>query len=95
MFLRVRPRFAFLDWFDQIFISGEVKMVKPDARFFRLMLERTGRTAEECIFIDDHQPNIAAARALGFQTVLFRSAEGLRSDLAHLGVRVDGEAQAS
>ncbi|HEY3345618.1 MAG TPA: HAD family phosphatase [Anaerolineaceae bacterium] len=88
-FVRVRPKYAFFEWFDQIFISGEVKLVKPDARFYHWMLARIGRGAGECIFIDDSPVNIAAAERLGFQTVLFRSAEQLRAELEQRGIQVD------
>jgi 2-haloacid dehalogenase len=85
-FVRVRPRFAFLDWFEQILVSGEVGVVKPDPRIYAILLERIGRPAGECIFIDDSPVNIAGAQALGFGTVLFKSAEQLRDELSQFGI---------
>ncbi|MFB3820004.1 MAG: HAD family hydrolase [Candidatus Methylomirabilales bacterium] len=80
-FRRIRPRYAFFDWFLAIVISGEVGLVKPDPRIFRTLLDRVGRPAAECLFIDDGEANIAAATGLGFQTVLFESPEQLAMEL--------------
>ena len=81
-----RERYAFLDWFGSILVSGEERLIKPDPRIFQLLLERIGRTADACVYIDDNPKNAAAAAALGFDAVHFRSPEQLRADLARLGV---------
>jgi 2-haloacid dehalogenase len=86
-FYQVRPRFEFLDWFDIVLISGDVKLVKPDARFYQMLLAQIGRSAPECIFIDDSERNIAGARDLGFQVIRFHSPEQLRAELTRLGIR--------
>ncbi len=85
-YYRVRPRYDFLAWFDGTIISGDVKLIKPDPRIFALTLERIGRPAAECIFIDDSDGNVAAAAALGFQVIRYRSPEELRVELAGLGI---------
>ncbi len=76
-FALVKPMYPFFDLFDDMVISGEVGMVKPDADIFLLTLERVGRKAESCLYIDDHLPNIQAADALGFQTIHFQSPQQL------------------
>jgi 2-haloacid dehalogenase len=81
-----RERYAFLGWFASILVSGEERLIKPDPRIFQLLLERIGRAADACIYIDDNPKNAAAAAALGFDAVHFRSPEQLRADLARLGV---------
>jgi len=85
-FSLARRKYAFMDWFDDILISGEVGLVKPDPAIFRLLLARIGRTAEECIFIDDSNANIAAARKLGFTPIQFHSPEQLEQELQALGI---------
>jgi 2-haloacid dehalogenase len=77
----VRHRFEFLDWFEEILLSGMVKVVKPDARIYEMMLARINRKPQECLFIDDSLPNVEAAQALGWQGIHFQSPEQLRSDL--------------
>jgi 2-haloacid dehalogenase len=85
-FAIVRQIYPFFTWFDDIVISGEVKLIKPDRAIFELLLERVSRLAQECLYIDDHDRNIAAARELGFQTIHFRSPEQLEEELRGLGV---------
>lgn len=82
-----RTRFEFLNWFDLIVVSAHVQLVKPDPRIFELLLERTGRRAEECVFIDDNEANVRAANALDFQGIRFETAAQLTADLRKLGVR--------
>ena len=85
-FALVRPQYPFFAWFDDLVISGEVGLVKPDTAIFELLLERVGRPAGECLFIDDHERNIIAARALGFQTIRFQSPQQLEMDLRGMGM---------
>ena len=37
-----RERFPFLSWFDDLVISGVERVIKPDPRIFRILLERNG-----------------------------------------------------
>lgn len=85
-FRLTRPHYPFLNDFDAIIVSGEVKLVKPDPAIYRLALAQIGRTARECVFIDDSAPNVTTASALGFTAIQFRSAEQLASELTQLGL---------
>ena len=76
-------------YFDQIVISSEVGMVKPNPDIFSHTLERLGVTSQEAIFIDDSEKNTHGAEAVGIKTVLFRSAAQLASGLTDLGVILD------
>jgi 2-haloacid dehalogenase len=73
----LRKKFPFLSLFARILLSGEAGVNKPDPRIFRLFLDRTGRTKEEILFIDDTEANVASARRLGWDAVRFLSAEQL------------------
>lgn len=70
-----------LSAFEQLFFSNEVRLKKPDPAIFRYVLEKTGCKPEECVFIDDSQDNIDAAKALGIQGVLFQDVEQCRRDI--------------
>lgn len=85
-FQLVRHRYTFLDWFDAVVISGEVRMIKPDPRIFRLLLEKIGLPAEQCVFIDDSETNIAQARRLGFDVIHYQSSEQLCVELTQRGL---------
>lgn len=77
----VQQRFEFLQLFDDMFISAEYKMIKPDAAIYKVVLDRIKLTAGECVFIDDSLPNIETATSLGFKTILFDSPEQLETEL--------------
>jgi 2-haloacid dehalogenase len=77
-----RERFGFLDWFCGVLVSGEEQMIKPDPRFFRLLVERFGLVPETTFYVDDSAANVEAARALGFDVVRFTGPRQLRRDLA-------------
>ncbi len=81
-----RPRYPFLEWFDGIVVSGDVRMAKPDARIFRHLIERHALEARSTVFIDDSEPNIRAAERLGLIAIRFTGADDLRRALAGLGL---------
>ncbi len=62
-------RFPFMAEFDTVVLSGLVRAVKPDRPIFDYLLERIGR--RECVFIDDREENVAAARRCGLAAVHF------------------------
>jgi 2-haloacid dehalogenase len=81
-----RARFAFLDWFDGIIVSGEERLKKPDPRIYRLAIERFGLAPVTTLYVDDAERNIAAAALLGFKTHHFAKATGLRAVLVACGL---------
>jgi 2-haloacid dehalogenase len=85
-YLIARQKYAFFGWFDDVLVSGEAKLVKPDPRIFRMLLERIGRTAAECVYIDDSRTNVSAACQLGFDAIHFQSAPQLEMELKQRGL---------
>lgn len=83
-FPQARLRFPILQLIEHYVVSGDVRLVKPDPRIFRLLLDRFGLRAEESLFVDDNPANVAAAKALGMQGIVFTGAESLRKELAVL-----------
>ncbi len=73
-------------YFDEIIISSEVQMVKPDPQIFTLMLSRLGVEPSETIFIDDNIGHVTAAQKLGIHSIQFVSAAQLQKDLRAAGV---------
>ena len=85
-FPAARARFAFLERFRTILVSGDERLIKSDARIFQLLLERIAHPARRCIYIDDSEPNVAGAAALGFDAIHFTSPPALRAALADRGL---------
>jgi len=59
----MRERFGFDGMFDELVISAEVGLAKPDPRIFHLAVERLGVQPGEAVFVDDVLANVEAARA--------------------------------
>ena len=81
-------RFEVLALLDDVVVSGEVKVAKPDPRAYLIAAERAGLPVERLAFVDDRQTNVDAAVALGMHGVLFTDAATLRADLRALGLPV-------
>jgi 2-haloacid dehalogenase len=82
----VRHQFPFMEWFDGIVLSGEVGVIKPDARIFAELQTRYGLEPATTLFIDDNSANVDGALAAGLQAVRFESAATLRDYLSGLGL---------
>lgn len=58
------------DFFDKIYLSYELHMVKPDAEIFTYVLQDANIQAEETLLIDDASVNCKAAEKLGMWTYM-------------------------
>lgn len=76
---------AMFDRFRDIVVSGEERLMKPDAAIYHLALARFGLAAQDAVFVDDRQDNVDGAAAVGMHALLFTGAEALRADLRALG----------
>jgi putative hydrolase of the HAD superfamily len=82
--------------FDEVLLSFEVGVRKPDRRMFDLAVERTGIAAEHSVFVDDLARNCEGARAAGWKAIHFTDTESALERLAALlgpADNVEGEAQ--
>jgi putative hydrolase of the HAD superfamily len=88
---RLEGELALHHLFDDIVVSAEVGVAKPAPRIFQLAAERLGVEPASCVFVDDWDQNVEAAREVGMQAVLHRADQGhdLRAQLAAVGVRVE------
>jgi 2-haloacid dehalogenase len=86
LFPHARERFDFLKWFDGIVVSGEEKMKKPSAEFYRLILDRYHIDPANTIFIDDSLRNIKGAEVAGIRSIHFHNAQQLKEELQRVGV---------
>jgi 2-haloacid dehalogenase len=82
----IRDAHPVFDRFEDIVISGEHGVTKPDPAIFELVCERGGFSPAEAVFIDDSSANTAAAADFGFSTVTFTDTPSARDRLRDLGV---------
>jgi epoxide hydrolase-like predicted phosphatase len=72
--------------FENVFKSYKEKLKKPDKKAFLNALTKIDANPEECVFVDDFQPNITVANELGIKGILFTNLQTLKSDFKKLGI---------
>jgi putative hydrolase of the HAD superfamily len=78
------PRETWDGMFDDIVISGEVGLRKPEPEIFLLAARRLNLQPSECVFIDDLQLNVDGARAVGMTAILHTEYDETRRALESL-----------
>lgn len=78
--------YPFLRAFDRDFISGHLKVIKPNPRIYELLESGSGLSGPDLLFTDDRPDNIAAAAARGWQTHLFDGPSGWAERLVDAGL---------
>ena len=84
--------YPFLRDFDRDFISGHMRMTKPDPAIYTSVEETSGLSGSALLFADDRTDNIAAAQQFGWQTHLFEGPQGWADRLVAAGLLTDAEA---
>lgn len=69
------------DYFDKLYLSYQVGVVKPHREIFEIMMKDAGLNPAETLFVDDGAANIETARQLGFATLMPINGEDWREDL--------------
>ena len=77
---------AVLRLFEELFISCEMGLRKPDAQAFTFIANRLGRDFHQILFFDDSPENIEVAQNLGMPAVLVQSIDDVRKTLMRLGI---------
>lgn len=75
-----------LHLFDEIVVSSEVGVAKPDSQIFKITLEKLESSAAETVFIDDSLYNIQAASELGIKSIHYIDPISLKESLSELGL---------
>ena len=81
----IQREFKWIENFDVLVWSFQLRMAKPDPEIYRHALKELGTRPEETLFIDDKRVNVEAAQALGMKAVVFTTVEQLREDLVTAG----------
>lgn len=74
----------FDDAFDAMIVSAEVSVMKPDARIYRIALEKLGVAPAEAVLLDDFLENVEGARAVGMAAIHFTRPEQALDELKRL-----------
>ena len=84
--------YPFLGEFDRRYISGRMKMAKPDADIYAAVEEDCRHPPHGLLFADDRADNIETARTRGWQTHLFTTPRGWADRLVAAGLLTESEA---
>jgi putative hydrolase of the HAD superfamily len=81
-YLKLRDRYKFFDYFDQLFLSYEIGVMKPDPAIFQHVLSHLQVEPAAVAFFDDGARNVEAARAVGIQAFQVHSPDELMAVVA-------------
>lgn len=80
--------YDFFKLFDGGIVSYKEKLLKPEEKIYKRIIEEYGLKPQESIFVDDVQANVESARKLDFEGIVFKNASDLREDLKKLHVGI-------
>ena len=77
----IETQWNFADAFDEMIISAEVGLAKPDPRIYQYAAARFGFKPDECVFVDDVIENVEGSRGIGMQAIHFKSSSAVMEEL--------------
>lgn len=80
------PEFGLRGLFDAYVVSAYIGLRKPQTSFYQCALDLSQRAPAQCVFIDDREENVAAARELGIHGIRMESPRQVVADLERLGI---------
>ena len=81
---QTKEKMDFLKYMDGAIFSYQYQIIKPDARIYEQLLKNYDLKAQECVFIDDKAENVEAAKAVGYQGIVFTTYEAVTKELEEI-----------
>lgn len=72
------------EFFDDLVVSGEVGYIKPEKEIYQMAADRLGVSTEECVFTDDRQSYVEAAKLAGMKGIVYENFEQFKRELSAL-----------
>lgn len=85
-FPELAAEFPWVEAFEEIVVSGEIGLVKPELPIYHFAKDKFGVSEGEALFIDDKLDNIKAGEQVGFVGHHFTDAKKLEKDLKARGL---------
>ncbi|MFX1366087.1 MAG: HAD family hydrolase [Promethearchaeota archaeon] len=82
----LNKKWEFIKYFDELILSHEIHLVKPDPRIFNYTIKKAGFKPKQIVFIDDGINNVRSAMGLGIIGIKFTNENDLIEELKNLGV---------
>ena len=70
----------FLEHFDHVTFSYELRVVKPQAAIYQDAIQGLGVASGDALFLDDRPDNVEGARGVGMQAELYATWEAFAAD---------------
>jgi HAD superfamily hydrolase (TIGR01509 family) len=70
-------KFSFIKEVHGMVISSHVKLLKPEKAIYETLLKKYSLEPGECLFIDDYEDNIEAAKKLGMHGICFKDTDSV------------------
>jgi putative hydrolase of the HAD superfamily len=77
-------RAPFAAYFEQVFVSAELGMIKPDPEIYRHVARELGIEPADMVFIDNKKVNVDGAESIGITGHVFTGVGELRTFLTSL-----------
>lgn len=87
-----QTQYDFLNEFDREYVSGQLKVIKPDAKIYQAVEDDCGIAPDGLLFADDRADNVAMAQARGWNAHLFEHPQGWANRLVAEGLLTPAEA---
>ena len=81
IFQTIRSDNDFFNYFDGGLISAEVRYSKPDKRIYEILMEKYSLIPDECLFIDDLEVNVRAAKETGMEGLVTYGSEKISDSI--------------
>lgn len=85
-FERARPRMPFFELFNDVLLSGDCGLLKPDTGIFALAEQQFTLVPEKTVFIDDREENVLAAISRDWTGIVFEDPRQLYLTLMDRGM---------
>ena len=79
-------KYEFLQYFEDILVSGDEGLKKPDHRIYQKLVNRNRLVMNESLFLDDNMRNVIAARKVGLHAIHYESANQLLHSFSEYGI---------
>lgn len=88
---RVMTDMPVFELFSEVTLSFRIGKLKDSPEGHKEVIEKSGHSPEEIIFIDDRDEFVDQANELGINGIKFTDIDDLIGDLTELGVKLDGK----
>jgi len=82
----LKKKWDFLNYFDELILSHEIHLIKPDPKTFEYAIQKAGCKPEQIVFIDDGLNNIRSAKQLGIVAIKYTNIEALIEEFKKLKI---------